>query len=204
MRSHVSDNRMILNSPSLYFLKGNTSLCALNFKTNIYMEFYPRESLFFLPCYWIKSGGSSWRTSFLFWDEIPREREREREMRRTHQLHHLPFLPRLKNKNPYPFLEFPYPPRKLKSPSVQESTIFPEKICKKGRNRERIKEKGYSLRNTKKKKKKRKFFPPGQNQKIKHHQKNNIIHTQKHGGNFTPNHFLIRSMDRRLDRINRD
>lgn len=124
-------------------------------------------------------------------------------MRRTHQIHHLPFLPRLKNKNPYPFLEFPYPPRKLKSPSVQESTIFPEKICKKGGNRERSKEEGYSLRNTKKKKQ-WKLFRYGENPKISLSLNTYIIHTQKHGGNFTPNHFLIRSTDRRLDRINRD
>lgn len=140
MRSHVSDNRMILNSPSLYFLKGNTSLCALNFKTNIYIYGILSSRKLVLPSLLLDQEWGKLVTNklpFLGWNS---KRERERCGRRTHQIHHLPFLPRLKNKNPYPFLEFPYPPRKLKSPSVQESTIFPEKICKKGRNRERSKD----------------------------------------------------------------
>lgn len=202
MRSHVSDNRMILNSPSLYFLKGNTSLCALNFKTNIYIYGILSSRKLVLPSLLLDQEWGKLVTNklpFLGWNS---KRERKRCGRRTHQIHHLPFLPRLKKKNPYPFLEFPYPPRKLKSPSVQESTIFPEKICKKGRNRERSK--GYSLRNTKKKKKQWKLFRYGENPKIYLPLNTYIIHTQKHGGNFTPNHFLIRSTDRRLDRINRD
>lgn len=100
MRSHVSDNRMILNSPSLYFLKGNTSLCALNFKTNIYIYIYGILSSrkLVLPSLLLDQEWGKLVTNklpFLGWNS---KRERDRCGRRTHQIHHLPFLPRLKKK----------------------------------------------------------------------------------------------------------
>lgn len=131
------------------------------------------------------------------------ERERERDVRRTHQIHHLPFLPRLKKKILIHFSSFLILPENLNLQVCRNPQFSLKKSARKEGIGNVARRRDIPLE-IPKKKKQWKLFRYGENPKIYLPLYTYIIHTQKHGGNFTPNHFLIRSTDRRLDRINRD